>query len=66
MVNCSFVNCSASYGGAVYFSYDGSVVGCSFVGCSARYGIGAIYFGDNAFVSVMDFCGIYGAGACLW
>ena len=41
VVGCSFVNCTAVEGGAIYFGGSGSVgnvSGCSFVNCSANYG----------------------------
>ena len=55
VVNCSFVNCSASGdGGAVYINNDGSVVDCSFVNCSAGYNGGAVYMHGSG--SVVDCC----------
>ena len=69
---CSFVNCSAEYGGggAIAWAYSdyGSVSGCSFVNCSAGGG-GAIYWYDSANGSVSG-CSFVncsaGGGAIYW
>ena len=49
---CSFINCNASFGGAIS-SYGGSVSCCSFVGCSA--GRGGAIFSDDGSVSGCSF-----------
>ncbi len=48
VVNCSFMNCSADYGGAVHFEGVSSVVNCSFLNCSAKYEGGAVCFGGDS------------------
>ena len=67
VVNCSFVNCSATSGGAVYMSGSGSVVNCSFVNCSARGG-GAVYMHNSGSVvncSFVNCSATSGGGAVL-
>ena len=56
--NCSFINCNANNGGAIYFnnSAHDSVSNCSFTNCNANNG-GAIYWstGTNDSVSNCSF-----------
>ena len=58
---CSFVNCSAKYGGAIYCG-DSVVSGCSFVGCNASIDGGAIYFKDIGSVLNCNFTYSYARG----
>ena len=69
--NCSFVDCSAKYGGAVYFhelTSNGVLGNCSFVDCSAQSG-GAVYWnGANGRLSGSTFTGnnATDGGAVYW
>ena len=52
VVNCSFVNNTASYdGGAVYFSAFGSSVNCSFVNNTASNSGGAVYLAAGSVIN---------------
>ena len=50
--NCTFINCSATYGGAIYASY-GKISNCIFINCSADRG-GAIRWEYSNRGSVYD------------
>ena len=70
--NCTFENCSAGEGGAIYYgeNINGTILGCNFTDCSADYSGGAIYSMSNYGCSVVECnfmnCSAYSGGAIMW